>query len=74
LQRAGAVARRSLSEARRSVHALRPQALWEHNFWDALKDTIKNTTVGTALHTTFEAQGKIPELPQSWQENLLRIG
>jgi signal transduction histidine kinase/FixJ family two-component response regulator len=74
LQRVGALARRSLSEARRSVHALRPQALQEHNFWDALKGIIKNTTVGTALHTTFEAQGKIPDLPHSWQENLLHIG
>ena len=74
LRRASELARRSLSEARRSVHALRPQALWEHNFWDALKGTIKDTTAGTALHTTFQAQGKIPELPQPWQENLLRIG
>jgi PAS domain S-box-containing protein len=74
LHRAGELARRSLSEARRSVHALRPQALQEHNFWDALKGTIKSTTAGTALHTTFEAQGKLPELPQPWQENLLHIG
>jgi PAS domain S-box-containing protein len=74
LHRASELARRSLSEARRSVHALRPQALQEHNFWDALKGSIKNTTVGTALHTTFEAQGKLPELPQPWQENLLHIG
>jgi PAS domain S-box-containing protein len=74
LHRAGELARRSLSEARRSVHALRPQALEEHNFWDALKGIIKNTTVGTALHTKFAAQGKLPDLPQAWQENLLHIG
>src|SRR5438105_14546726 len=74
LHRAGELARQSLSEARRSVHALRPRALQEHNFWDALKGTIKNTTVGTALHATFAAQGKLPELPQAWQENLLHIG
>src|SRR6266705_1613080 len=74
LHRAGELARRSLSEARRSVHALRPQALQEHNFWDALKGIIKNTTAGTALHTKFEAQGKLPELPRAWQENLLHIG
>jgi PAS domain S-box-containing protein len=74
LHRAGELARLSLSEARRSVHALRPQALQEYNFWEALKGTIKNTTAGTALHTTFEAQGKLPELPQPWQENLLHIG
>ena len=46
----------------------------EHNFWEALKGTIKNTTVGTALHTKFQAQGRLPELPQPWQENLLHIG
>ncbi len=74
LHRAGELARRSLSEARRSVHALRPQALQEHNFWDALKGIIKNTTVGTALHTKFDTQGKLPELPRPWQENLLHIG
>jgi len=74
LHRAGEVARQSLSEARRSVHALRPAALQEHNFWDALKGAIKNITVGTALHTKFGARGKLPTLPQPWQENLLHIG
>jgi PAS domain S-box-containing protein len=74
LHRASELARRSLSEARRSVHALRPQALQDQNFWDALKGTIKNTTAGTSLHTAFQAQGKMPELPQPWQENLLHIG
>jgi len=74
LHRAAELARRSLSEARRSVHALRPRALQEHSFWEALKGIIKNTTVGTALRTRFQAQGRLPELPQLWQENLLHIG
>jgi PAS domain S-box-containing protein len=74
LRRAGELARTSLSEARRSVHALRPQALEQDNFWQALKGIIKSTTVGTALHTTFETQGKVPVLPPAWQENLLRVG
>ncbi|MEY2498967.1 MAG: hypothetical protein QOD12_2523 [Verrucomicrobiota bacterium] len=74
LHRAGELARSSLSEARRSVHALRPQALQAHNFWDALKGIIKNTTAGTALHTKFQAQGRLPTLPHPWQDNLLRIG
>src|SRR5882762_398625 len=74
LHRAGEVARQSLSEARRSVNALRPAALQEHNFWNALKGAIKNITVGTALHTKFGARGKLPTLPQPWQENLLHIG
>jgi signal transduction histidine kinase len=74
LQRAGELARRSLNEARRSVHALRPQALQGGNFWEALKGIIKNTTAGTALHTTFNVRGKMRHLPLVWQENLLHIG
>src|SRR6267154_834754 len=74
LHRAAALARQSLREARRSVHALRPDALERDNFWDALEGIIKDTTAGTALHTTFELRGKLPELPRMWQENLLHIG
>ncbi|PYK32750.1 MAG: hypothetical protein DME54_15105 [Verrucomicrobia bacterium] len=74
LQRASELARRSLNEARRSVHALRPQALQGRNFWEALKGIIKNTTAGTALHTTFNLRGKMRHLPLVWQENLLHIG
>jgi PAS domain S-box-containing protein len=74
LQRASELARRSLNEARRSVRALRPQALQHGNFWEALKGIIKNTTAGTALHTTFELRGKLRDLPLVWQENLLHIG
>jgi NO-binding membrane sensor protein with MHYT domain/GAF domain-containing protein len=74
LHRAASLARRSLSEARRSVHALRPDALERDNLWEALKGIIKNTTAGTALHTTFELRGKLPDLPPIWQENLLHVG
>jgi len=74
LRRARGLARRSLSEARRSVHALRPEALKEGHFWNALKGMIKSITVGTALHPTFELQGKVDQLPPVWQENLLHIG
>ncbi|PYK65269.1 MAG: hypothetical protein DME50_09135 [Verrucomicrobia bacterium] len=74
LQRASELARCSLNEARRSVHALRPQALQGGNFWGALKGIIKNTTAGTALNTTFNLRGKMRHLPLVWQENLLHIG
>ena len=74
LQRASELARQSLNEARRSVRALRPQALQRGNFWEALKGTVKNTTAGTALHTKFELRGKLRDLPPVWQENLLHIG
>jgi signal transduction histidine kinase len=74
LHHARELARKSLSEARTSVRALRPQALEQDDFWRALKGIIKNTTLGTTLRTTFEEQGKPPVLPQPWQENFLRIG
>lgn len=74
LHRARELARKSLSEARRSVRALRPQALEQDDFWPALKSIIKNTTVGTTLRVTFETQGKAPVLPPAWQQNLLHIG
>ena len=74
LSRAETLARQSLSEVRRSVHALRPDALQHASFWEALKGVIKNTTVGTTLCTTCELRGKLPELSPGWQENLLRIG
>jgi PAS domain S-box-containing protein len=74
LRRASELARQSLNEARRSVHALRPQALQRGNFWEALKGTVRNTTAGTTLHTRFELRGKLRDLPPVWQENLLHIG
>lgn len=74
LHRAADLARQSLKEARRSVRALRPQALEDTTFWEALKAVIKNTTAGTTLRTDFQLRGKPRELPQDWQENLLRIG
>jgi PAS domain S-box-containing protein len=74
LHRAADLARQSLKEARRSVHALRPDALERSNFWEALKGIIKGTTAGTSLHTTCELRGKVPDLPLGWQENFLHIG
>jgi PAS domain S-box-containing protein len=74
LRRASELARRSLNEARRSVHALRPQALQRGTLWDALKGIVKNTTAGTTLHTRFKLRGKSRHLPLVWQENLLHIG
>jgi PAS domain S-box-containing protein len=74
LRRACELARRSLNEARRSVHALRPEALQRENFWEALKGIVKNTTGGTNLHTRFELRGRLRHLSPIWQENLLHIG
>jgi PAS domain S-box-containing protein len=74
LQRAADLARRSLNEARRSVHALRPEALERVNFWEALKGIIKNTAAATPIRTKLKLRGKLPQLRLDWQEELMRIG
>ncbi|PYK28034.1 MAG: hypothetical protein DME59_03290 [Verrucomicrobia bacterium] len=74
VRRARELARESLGEARRSVHALRPQALEKAAFADALKAIIKNTAAGTALRTEFRVQGKPRHLAPGVEENLLHIG
>ena len=74
VRRARELARDSLGEARRSVHALRPQALERAAFADALRAIVKNTAAGTALHTEFQIIGKPHDLSPAVEENLLHIG
>src|SRR6266404_6021775 len=74
LDRAGELARESLREARRSVQALRPQALEEKQLSEALKDLIERMTSGTTVHAEFSLQGEEQKLPPEWETNLLRIG
>src|SRR5438105_5731156 len=72
--RARELARESLTEARRSVHALRPQALEKATFADALRAIITNTTAGTSLRSDFQLKGEPRELQPAVEENLLHIG
>jgi PAS domain S-box-containing protein len=74
MRNAQELARLGLGEARRSVRALRPRALEESSFWEALKSAIKSTTTGTSLETKFVVRGELRELPPVVQENLLHIG
>ena len=74
VRRARELARDSLGEARRSVHALRPQALEKAAFADALQAIIKNTAAGTVLRTEFRISGKPRVLSPAVEENLLHIG
>src|SRR6266403_450020 len=74
LNRAGELARESLREARRSVQALRPQALEEKPLSEALKDLIERMTRGTTVQGKFTLRGQPRELPPEWETNLLRIG
>jgi signal transduction histidine kinase len=74
IARAEAMARAGLQEARRSVMALRPQALEGHDLSTALREMVTGMTDGTSVNSKF-AQGGVPrELPAAWDENLLRIG
>jgi PAS domain S-box-containing protein len=74
LNRAGDLARESLREARRSVQALRPQALEEKPLSEALKDLIERMTGGTTVQGKFTLRGQPRELPAEWEANILRIG
>jgi PAS domain S-box-containing protein len=74
IRRARDLARDSLTEARRSVHALRPQALEKAEFADALRAIITNTTAGTSLRSDFQVKGDPCKLQPSVEENLLHIG
>jgi PAS domain S-box-containing protein len=74
LNRASALARESLQEARRSVQALRPRTLEENDLCEALQSLTRKMTFGTSVQAKFDVRGQQPELPQEWEENLLRIG
>jgi signal transduction histidine kinase len=74
VERASDLARESLAEARRSVHALRPLALAETNLCAALEKLMAKMTMDTNLRGEFKVKGDPQALPQDWEENLLRIG
>jgi PAS domain S-box-containing protein len=73
VNRAAGLARGSLKEARRSVLALRPQALEEMDLTEALDDLIQKRTVGTPLRAHFTVQGSPRPLSGEGDESLLRI-
>ena len=72
--RAAALARAGLQEARRSVLALRPQALENQNLPAALQELVTRMTDGTSLAARFALDGTPYPLPEMWDEHLLRIG
>jgi signal transduction histidine kinase len=74
LRRAARLAREGLTEARRSVRALRPQALEEGNLLAALNRLLLQMTPGSRLKGELVLSGKPRELPLVVEESLLRIG
>jgi signal transduction histidine kinase len=74
IERASELARESLQEARRSVHALRPLVLAGKNLCAAMQALIRKMVTGTNLRAEFTIQGEPQLLLQEWEENLLRVG
>ncbi len=67
------LARLSLEEARRSVGALRPQALEGADFLGALTSLTRELITDTGLPVELHVNGKARQLPPFVEENLLRI-
>jgi signal transduction histidine kinase len=75
--RAHSLARESLSEARRSVRALRPQILEDRDIAFALREYVEKMAEGTSVNVRFTIQGTPPPELRRLHEvesNLLRIG
>jgi PAS domain S-box-containing protein len=67
------LARESLSEARRSLQALRPRPLQSGGVAHALRALFDKSIAGVALQSEFRVLGEPLELPPDWEENLFRI-
>lgn len=73
LNRARTLARESLAEARRSVYALRPQALEHQRLPEALRDSVRALTAGTSLSPQLNIDDSLPALPAQTEAELLRL-
>ncbi len=73
LDRISNMARLGLSEARRSVQALRPQALETANLVDALRQLLQQMTQGAPVQTKFYVEGAVQPLTATIEENLHHI-
>lgn len=74
IQRAHDLALDSLREARRSVRALRPQALEQNTLPSALAKLIVQMTADTGIEARMDIHGTAHALPEEMENNLLRIG
>jgi signal transduction histidine kinase len=73
LAKARELARASLSEARRSVWALRPQALEQQPFVAALRAAATTLTSDAAIHLSFAVEGTVGYIPTELETDLLRV-
>ncbi len=73
LETARRLARESLNEARRSVWALRPQALEQRSFIDALRTELETLRSETYLHIQLSVPDETMRLSPDVENALLRI-
>lgn len=73
LDRASALARHSLGEARRSVHNLSPTALEHDALPEALKKTVAEWSERTGVRADFTVTGPAEALHEEMEATLLRI-
>lgn len=73
LSRARTLARDSLAEARRSMWALRPQALADNTLLDAIRAAVHTLVVDTPLQVQVGTQGTPTRLPPRAEADLLRV-
>ncbi|MEU4153610.1 sensor histidine kinase [Streptomyces sp. NPDC026659] len=73
LERASALARHSLGEARRSVHNLAPVALAADGLPEALKKTVTEWGERTGIRAEFTVTGTAEQLHEEVAATLLRI-
>jgi PAS domain S-box-containing protein len=73
LESASEMARLGLTEARRSVRAIRPRSLREGTLPMALDGMLKRMSNGTELNAELRVDGERRIIPEDWQEGLLRI-
>jgi len=74
LCRARRLARESLAEARRTMHALRPQALAAADLGSALGRLARETTSDRGVRVDFRTTGATRAVPDEVADALLRIG
>lgn len=73
LKRARELARSTLREARRTVRAMRPQALKDQDLCQALGTLLRQMTEDSSLQAELVVRGVPRKLPPRHEENILRI-